>query len=113
MVQGWHAAKVGLDRLLIPTAVVANLFRSARDFKRGAAGRGLGDRRSQRAGGSGDHCPNSLYKTNSSQVLDERVVEKTGVQGAINACSGGAIQVLASRKRGWPLRLSRRSPLPN
>ena len=37
MVQGWHAAKVGLDRLLIPTAVVANLFRSARDFRRGAA----------------------------------------------------------------------------
>ncbi len=36
MVQGWHAAKVGLDRLLIPTAVVANLFRSARDFRRGA-----------------------------------------------------------------------------
>ena len=37
VVQGWHAAKVGLDRLLIPTAVVANLFRSARDFRRGAA----------------------------------------------------------------------------
>jgi hypothetical protein len=63
-------------------------------------------------GGAGDHCPNSLYKTNFSPVLDERVVEKTGVQGAINARSGGAIQVLASRKRGWPLRLSRRSPLP-
>ena len=37
VVQGWHAAKVGLDRLLIPTAVVANLFRSARDFRRDAA----------------------------------------------------------------------------
>ena len=42
--------KVGLERPLIPTAVVANLFRSARVFRWGAVGRGLGDRRSQRTG---------------------------------------------------------------
>src|SRR5271157_1503700 len=43
--------KVGLDRPLTPTAVIANLFRSARVFRWGAAGRGLGDRRSQRTWG--------------------------------------------------------------
>src|SRR5271165_2816415 len=42
--------KVDLERPLIPTAVVANLFRSARVFRWGAVGRGLGDRRSQRTG---------------------------------------------------------------
>jgi hypothetical protein len=43
--------KVGLERPLIPTAVVANLFRSARVFRWDAASRGLGDQRSQRTGG--------------------------------------------------------------
>src|SRR5271166_7161759 len=60
----WVACcKVGLDRPLIPTAVVANLFRSAKVSRWRAAGRGLGDRRSQRVGGSGDvrrACPNQL-----------------------------------------------------
>src|SRR5271157_6645085 len=55
---GVACCKVGLDRPLIPTAVVANLFRSARVFRWRAAGRGLGERRSQSTGGSGDHCPN-------------------------------------------------------
>jgi len=74
--------KVGLDRPLIPTAFVADLFRSARLFRprrsafrsarvsrprrpadRGSPGDappvgGLGDRRSQRTGGSGEPCPN-------------------------------------------------------
>src|SRR5208282_1574605 len=70
--------KVGLDRPLIPTAVVANSFRSARVFRWGDAGRGLGDRRSQRTGvGSETTARTSMYKTHFSPVLDGRVVKKS------------------------------------
>src|SRR5271157_50281 len=74
---GVACCKVGLDRLLIPTAVVANLFRSARVFRWGAAGRGLGDWRSQKTADQETTTRTSLYETDFSPVLDGRTVEKS------------------------------------
>src|SRR5208337_1396402 len=66
--------KVGLERPLIPTAVVANLFRSARVFRWDAASRGLGDQRSQRTGGSGAHCPNQRIAEFRQPSMPEKQV---------------------------------------
>ena len=66
--------KVGLERPLIPTAVVANLFRSARVFRWDAASRGLGDQRSQRTGGSGAHCPNQRIAEFRQPSMPEKLL---------------------------------------
>ncbi len=113
---GVACCKVGLDGLLIPTAVVANLFRSERVFRWGAAGRGLGDRRSQRTGGR-TTARTSLYKTNFSPVLDGRVVEKSRENrssGSHQRPSRKGPQVSRPGERGWPLSDSaaRSSSLP-
>src|SRR5271157_354612 len=98
--------KVGLDRPLIPTAVVAILFRSARVFRWGAAGRGLGDRRSQRTGGSGDHCPNqhvqnSLF-TGTGRACGKEKSRKPESREPSTPVAEGATHSLARGKRGWP-----------
>src|SRR5208337_21603 len=100
--------KVGLDRPLIPTAVVANSFRSARVFRWGAAGRGLGDRRSQRTGvGSGDRCLNqhvqdSLF-TGTGRACGKEKSRKPESKEPSTPVAGGATHSLAPGKRGWPL----------
>src|SRR5271166_271878 len=54
--------KVDLERPLIPTAVVANLFRSARVFRWGAVGGDWETGGHRGWSGSGDHCPNQLVQ---------------------------------------------------
>jgi len=52
-------------------------FGRPRVSRRRATGRGLGHPRSQRTGGSGDHCPNQLAQDPLSPVLDGRAVGKS------------------------------------
>ena len=80
-------SKVGLDRSLIPAAFVRSLFRSARVFRPlPSVDRGLqvtrrlsGTRRSAVAedGHGQETCPNQLYKTDFSPVLNGRLVGKS------------------------------------
>src|SRR5208337_321165 len=70
--------KVGLDRLSIPTALVANLFRSVRVSSPGDAPP-VGDWETcGRRGRAGQETTarTSLYKTNFSPVLNGRLAEK-------------------------------------
>ena len=85
--------KVGLDRPLIPTIVVADLFRSARvsrpdpavwltgGFQVTRRRSGTGRPAAQRTEGQETTARTSLYKTNFSPVLDGRAVGKSRHSG--------------------------------
>src|SRR5208337_2325833 len=99
--------KVGLERPLIPTAVVANLFRSARVFRWSAVGRGLEAGGHRGRGGSGDRCLNqhvqdSLF-TGTGRACGKEKSRKPESKEPSTPVAGGATHSLAPGKRGWPL----------